>query len=267
MKRSAFTFILGLIVIFSTAQDSTKSRKSSKEERREAKRQRVNSLIKQEEEGVLVYHKQSIFGVELRTNGYGAFYELGKMKSPRFSNIYKIEFTEIKHPKEEKLPNGTFAFGNPYIYGKVNNFYQLKLGLGQQVILGQKGNKNGVAVTGIYDGGLSLGFLRPYYIEVQDSTGRGRQIKYDDDTSLFVGGPIIGGAGFGKGWGEIKVKPGAYVRTALRFDFGRYNEMVQGLEVGLIVEAYASKIPIMLFNKERQVFFQGYISLVFGRRR
>ena len=267
MKRSALIAILGLIVIASSAQDSSQSKKSKKEDRREAKRQRVNSLIKQEEEGVLVYRKQSIFGVELRTNGYGVFYELGKMKSPRFSNIYKLEFTEIKHPKEEKLPNGTFAFGNPYIYGKVNNFYQVKLGLGQQVILGQKGNKNGVAITGIYDGGLSLGLLRPYYIEVQDSTGRGRQIKYEDDTSLFVGGPIIGGAGFGKGWREIKMKPGAYLHTALRFDFGRYNEMVQGLEVGLTVEAYASKIPIMLFNKEKQIFFQGYIALVFGRRR
>lgn len=239
----------------------------TKAEKKEAKRQKVNAMIRQEEEGVLVYRKQSIFGFMLRSDGYGAFYELGKMKSPRFSNIYKIEFSEYKHPKEEKLPNGGFAFSNPYVYGKLNNFYQLKLGLGQQFILGQKGNKNGVAVAAIYDGGLSLGLLRPYYLEVQDSTGQIKQIKYEDDTTAFVSGPIIGGAGFGKGWGEMKVKPGIYLRTALRFDFGRYNEMVQGIEGGLIVEAYSSKIPVMLYQKERNIFFQAYIALLFGRRK
>ena len=267
MKRLALLLSLAMIVISSSAQDSTKTKKSVKQDKREAKRQHINSMIRQEEEGVLVYRKQSVFGVELRTNGYGVFYELGKMKSPRFSTLYKIEFTEIKHPKEEKLPNGAFAFGNPYIYGKVNNFYQLKLGFGQQIILGQKGNKNGVAVTGIYEGGLSLGLLRPYYLQIQDSTGSTRTIKYDQDTSLFVNGRIVGGAGLSKGWNEIKVKPGVYLRTAVRFDFGRYNEMVQGIEGGLVLEAYSSKIPIMLYNKEHQIYFQAYIALVFGRRK
>ncbi len=259
---------LALIVLVSnniTAQDTT--RRSSKEERREAKRQRVNSLIKQEEEGVLVYRKHSIFGLQLRTSGYGGFFELGKMKSPRFANSYKIEFTEIKHPKEEKLPNGGFTFGNPYIYGKLNHFYQVKLGFGQQYILGQKGNKNGVAVTGIYDAGLDLGLLRPYYLSVRDPQGIDKDIKYEDDSTTFVNGPILGGSGIGKGWSEMKVKPGVYVRTALRFDFGRYNEMVQGLEAGLITEFFGSKIPIMLQQKDRNLFFSGYIALVFGRRR
>jgi len=138
---------------------------------------------------------------------------------------------------------------------------------GQQIILGQKGNKNGVAVTGIYEGGLSLGLLRPYYLQIQDSTGSTRTIKYDQDTSLFVNGRIVGGAGLSKGWNEIKVKPGVYLRTAVRFDFGRYNEMVQGIEGGLVLEAYSSKIPIMLYNKEHQIYFQAYIALVFGRRK
>ena len=62
MKRTALIVILGIIAISISAQDSTRSNKSKKEDRREAKRQRVNSLIKQEEEGVLVYHKQSVFG-------------------------------------------------------------------------------------------------------------------------------------------------------------------------------------------------------------
>jgi hypothetical protein len=252
------------------AQDTTGSKKSSREERRDEKRDRVNAMIKQEEEGVLSFHKQSVFGFMLRTNGYGAFYELGKMKSPRISNLYSIEFSEIKHDKEEKSSSGAFFFGNPYIYGKVNNFYQLKLGFGQQYIFGQKGNKNGVAVTGIYQGGLSIGLLRPYYLEVADvNSNQSRIIKFTpEDSALFVdNSAILGGAGFGKGWGEMKFQPGAYGKVALRFDYGRFNEMVSALEIGLSVDAYTKKVPLMLFNEDKQFFFQGHIAILFGRRR
>src|SRR5687768_9157338 len=137
---------LSLIILPSLlfAQDSTNTR-SSRQDRKSEKRDRISAMIKQEEEGILVYHKQNVFGLQLRTDGYGLFYELGRMKSPRFTNLYLIEFTEIKHPKEERTQSDGF-FNNSYIYGKINNFYQLKLGFGQQYIFGQKGNKNGIAV-------------------------------------------------------------------------------------------------------------------------
>lgn len=270
MTKLVFTVVLAAIALSSSAQDSTGTSREKKEDKKEARRQRVNSLIKQAEEGVLIYSHQNIFGIQLRTNGYGVFYELGKMKTNRKTNVYRIDLTEIKHPKEEKLPSGGVFFGNPFIYGKINNFYQLTLGFGQQYILGQKGNKNGVAVSAVYTGGLALGLLRPYYIEVQDpQNGQNRTIKYSkEDSALFLtSGAIVGGGGLGKGWSEIKVKPGAYAKAAIRFDYGRFNEVVSGLEVGVSLEAYSSKIPIMLLQKDRQLFFQGYLALLFGRRK
>src|SRR6185503_2094987 len=103
------------------------------------------------------------------------------------TSIDRVELTEIKHQKEEKVPSGGgLVFGNPFIYGKQNNFYQLNLGIGQQWIIGQKGNKNGVAVSLVYEGGLALGLLRPYYIEVEDpSGGDNRTIKYSKQDSLL----------------------------------------------------------------------------------
>jgi hypothetical protein len=250
------------------AQDSTKAKKPSKTVRREERQQRINAMIKQEEEGALIYNKESVFGIQLRTNGYGLFYEKGKAQTRRKTNIYTAELTEIKDPKEEKTPTGFFTIGNPYILGKINNFYQFKLGFGQQYLFGQKGNKNGVAVIGIYQGGISLGLLRPYYLEVSDGNGN-RAIKYStEDSAEFLDQSVIqGSGGLGKGWGEIKMKPGAFAKAALRFDWGHYNELVSGIEIGMSVDAYTQKIPIILFAKERQVFFQGHIALVFGRRR
>lgn len=262
---------LSLIILFASLTLSTlaQDRREEKREKKEAKRKKINEMVKQAEEGVLIYQKQSIFGIQLRTNGYGAFYELGKMKSNRKTNIYRIDFHETKDPKEEKLLNGNLIFGNPYIYAKRNYFYPVTLGFGQQYILGQKGNKNGVAVTAVYNAGLSLGLLRPYYIDVDDPIQGERQIKYSvEDSALFVDQSAIrSGGGFGKGWSEIKIKPGAFAKVAMRFDFGRYNESVSALEIGMSVEGYASKIPILLYQKDKRLFFQGYIAFLFGKRR
>jgi hypothetical protein len=267
VKKLSLIAVVISFVFTSFAQDSTSTRAMSKKERKEARRQKVNELMRQAEEGVLIYSKQSIFGVKLRTNGYGFFYELGKMKTNRKTNIYRIDFAETKNHKEEKLLGSSF-FGNSFIYGKINYFYPVTLGVGQQYILGQKGNKNGVAVSAVYNGGLSLGLLRPYYVNADDPlSGESKTIKYEDDKDTFLGPTITGGAGFGKGWGEIKVKPGAFARLAMRFDYGRFNESVSALEIGLSAEYYFSKIPIMVFQKDKNLFMQAYVSILFGRRK
>lgn len=266
MKKLSITVLLVAIAAGSFAQDSTGKKANNK---KEARRQKINNLIRQDEEGVLVYKRQTILGGQFRTNGYGGYIEIGRMKTVRKTNIYRLDITEIKNQKEEKSPNNGIVFGNPYVYGKLNNFYQATLGFGQQYILGQKGNKNGVAVTAVYSGGLAIGLLRPYYVEVQNpSGGETKIIKYTQaDSALFLGPTIIGGAGFGKGWSEMKMKPGGFVKAALRFDYGRFNEVVSGIEVGVSAEFYGAKIPILFGQKEKQFFFQGYIAMLFGRRK
>lgn len=245
-------------------------RKAKKQAKKEEERKRIDQLTRAEEEGILVYSKQKVFGIQLRTNGYGFYYEKAKKTSPRNARVYGIEFNEIKDIKEDKLPNGSggWSFGNPYVYGKINNFYQLQLGFGIQRILGQKGNKNGVAVGWLAKGGLSLGMLRPYYIEVADNNGNSKLIKYTpQDSADFVGGIIIGSGGIGMGWGEMKFKPGIFVKSGLRFDFGKFNEVVSALEVGLSAEFFSSDMPIMLFQDEKKFFYQGHVAFMFGHRK
>jgi hypothetical protein len=252
------------------AQDST-AVTTPKNKRKAERLKRQEAMMKQEEEGNLAYIKQNGFGIQLRTNGYGIFFEVGHRKTQRFTNTYSIELTEIKHPKEEKSGGGFFS--NPFVYGKINNFYQAKLGYGQQYILGQKGNKNGVAVIALAQGGFSMGMMKPYYLNVSSS---GETIKYtpnDSATFLFYD-PNNSGAGFIKGWNEVKLTPGAYLKAALRFDFGRFNESVSAVEIGLSVEAYADKVSILapVTNNESAVgpqrfFYQGHVAFVFGRRK
>lgn len=270
MKKIILVLALVSTSVFAFSQE----KKSSKEQKREERRQRINQLIREEEEGALVYSKQSAFGAKLSTDGYGIFYEHGKYKTIRQTSLWWLELGERKNPKEEKFTltdqSGFFAVGNPYVFGKINNFYYLKLGVGQQRLIGGKGNKNGVAVTAIYGAGLSGGFLKPYYLTATDSTGgNAGDVKYSSSTDAVYRDPgvILGSAGFTKGLNEMKFTPGAHARFSLRFDYGRYNELLSAIEVGINAEYYAKDMQIMLDVPGKKFFFNSYIAVAFGKRK
>lgn len=263
--KKIFLLIVAFAGVFSAvAQDKDIAKKKRKEE----KRQRINAIIKQEEEGVIKYRKHFVAGFKLTTDGYGGFIEIARAQSVKRALLFQLDITERKHPKEEKLQDAT-GIATPVIYGKLNFFYPVKLGVQQQFLLGNKGNKNGVSITANAGGGLSLGLLRPYLVEVDRGGGKYEFIKYTQaDSALFVNlNSIVGGPNLGKGWSQLELVPGAYAKTGLRFDYGRYNEMVSAVEVGLTAEYYSKEIPQMIYIKQNKFFFSAYVAIVFGRRK
>lgn len=269
MKKIVLLILTGLIAATTWAQENPNPKSpTEKRDKKAAKRERINALLKQEEEGEIIFSKQSVFGIKISSDGYGLSYEIGRFKSPRVATIFQVELNEKKHPKEKRFSWVSGGFNtNTVIFGKMNNFYQLKLGMGQQRIIGGKGNKNGVAVMAIYAGGLSAGLVKPYYVKVisqanRDSTFRSTYPDISDKEYLE-----LGASGFTVGWGDVKIRPGAHAKAALRFDWGRFNESVTAIEAGVNAEFYSSKIPQMAYNKEKQFFFNAYVSLLFGRRK
>src|SRR5215210_8254628 len=91
----------------------------TKKERREENRKRINALIKQEEEGVIAYEKSTAFGGKLINDGYGIFFEIGRVRSVKKGVLFQLELSEHKHPKEEKQSN-LFNYSTPFIFGKQN---------------------------------------------------------------------------------------------------------------------------------------------------
>jgi hypothetical protein len=268
VKKIVLTLLVVVTAIAVWGQDTTVQKRSSgKQDKKNARRDRINTLLRQEEEGEIVFNKQSVFGIKLATDGYGITYEIGKFKSPRRSLLYQIELSEKKHKKEKKLAasiDNQFQI-NSVVFGKTHNFYQLKLGIAQQQVIGGKGNKNGVAVSAIYGGGLTVGMLKPYYVDVEDSSRTRKRSTYPEivDNNFLE----LGAAGFTVGWDAVKIRPGAYAKAAMRFDYGRLNEMVTAIEVGLGAEFYSTKMSQLIYNKEKQLFFNAYVSLLLGRRK
>ncbi len=263
MKKLSLVSFLILLSLFSVAQSKTK------EQKRQEKNARINQMMKEEEEGALVYNKQSAFGAKLNTDGYALFYEHGKYKTIKTTNLWWIELGERKDPKEKRsvLGDGAgFQIGNPFIYGKINNFYNLKAGFGQQRLIGGKDVKNGVAVSAIYGGGISAGLLKPYYVDGLDSSGIVQRVKYTPKTQdIFLS--AISGVSVTKGFNEIKFVPGLHARAALRFDYGHFNELLSAIETGINAAYYTKNINMMFNEPGKKFFFNAYIALEIGKRK
>ena len=269
MKKLILLFITAAIISPAIAQETKTPKQLKKEERR----LRISAIAKQEEEGVIKFKKHTAIGLKLTTDGYGGFVEVSRAQSVNKALLFQLDIAERKHPKETKLQNLADIYGttSPLIFGKRNFFYPVKLGAQKQFLLGNKGNKNGVSISGNAGGGLIAGLLRPYEVEVISAAGNSSEfIAYDpnDSNSVFLDKTqILGGPGLGTGWNKLKVTPGLYAKTALRFDFGKYNEMVNAVEVGLSGEFYTKKIPQMVFSEEKQFFFSAYVAIIFGKRK
>jgi hypothetical protein len=257
---------LGILSVFFISAVWAQAEKSEKKSRRDARAERINAMARMEEEGVIGYKKHTIYGAKLTSDGYGGFIEIGRARSVRKALLFQLDIAERKHVKEEKQQ--IYSNTSPIIYGKINFFYPVKLGVQYQYLLGNKGNKNGISITGNLGGGLSLGLLRPYLIDL-DKQGERTYVKYESaDSSYFLDQSVhIAGPGFGRGWSDLKVTPGLYLKPAIRFDYGKYNEMVSALEVGLTAEYYTKKIPQMIYIEQKKLFFSAYVSILFGRRK
>ncbi len=274
LKSNLLILIFSLYSFASFSQRVPASKSNNRSSDKQAKRDKINELIRNEEEGIASFKKQSTIQFKMNNDGNGFLYEFGKMKSPYRTTLFQLEYGEKQHPKQQKQSTSSYVgggftvFGKPFIYGKQNIFYQLKLGSGQQILIGGKGNKNGVAISGVLVGGFSAGLVRPYYMEFASDIGSVKKKFSEADRELFMNPEnIIGGTGLSKGWNELKFNPGVYAKTGLRFDWARFNQVVSALEFGFSFDFYSKKVVQMVDVPGKSFFPTAYISLVFGKRK
>ncbi len=226
-------------------------------------------------------------GVRLNTDGWSLFMDRGKVKSTDRTtdyyydlNFWQIEFGEKKHPQEIKRTNtigSSVESSKPFIYGKVSNFYSLKVGYGKRKLIAGKPELNEevepghVSIHWVYLGGISIGLEKPYYIDVLVNRGGANvreTLRYSDTTKedFLQQHLVIGSAGFGKGIGETKIVPGIHGKTGLHFDFATSKKSKLAVETGLAFEMYIRSIEMMANQDSRPYFLNAYVSFQFGKR-
>ena len=222
-----------------------------------------------------IMHEASV-GARLNTDGWSAYLDLGKVKTkdPRKSDMFynvrlwQIEFTEKKNPKEEKSTseNGNGTGGSStYVYGKINNFYAVKLGYGFRRMIVGKPDPGTVSIHWVNVIGASIGLLKPYYLDVYSDPAA---IKYTPATAGdFLNQQLIeGSAGFSKGLSETKIIPGIHLKSALHFDFSTNRKNVIGIETGVNFEYYSQSIALMANQSPTNYFLDLFLAAQFGRR-
>ena len=266
--RLLLTILASTLVMQLVAQDSTSAYRPVQNKRH------TNSRMKTDEEGDIIFNKQNIFGIHLSSDGYGISFEKGYFKTPSKTLLYQFELNEVHSPKEHHITATTDGYNfSSVVPFKANNLYEVKAAIGQQLLIGGKGNKNGVAVAVLYSGGLTLGLLKPYLLDVSNPiTGASTQMTYaqlaaSQNDPLQYGYEPTGAAGFTAGWDKVAFKPAVNARQAMRFDYGRENKTVAAVEVGVTEEYYLSDIDLMYLVKGQHFFFNSYVAILFGGRK
>ena len=227
----------------------------------------------------ILYPNELSFGLGLHARGWTLFGNYAKVKPGNKKNLYQLEFVEIKHPKEVRQTSEynleRFGYNPPrqYAFGKINNFYALHLTSGVKRVIGQKAEKNGIEIQWMYLFGGSLGFLKPYYLDLIEPNDSPVgfdvvETKYEGDTANnFLDKTFIyGSSGFGRGLGEIRINPGIHAKTGLNFDWGSANTVIKSLEVGLSGDFYIKPVDIMALENNKPVFFYLYLTMQLGKR-
>jgi hypothetical protein len=224
------------------------------------------------QEKVLFQNERSVH-ISLTTNGYAAGYRFAKYKTYLKKNTFDIELAYIKHPKEVKISSSPYSYATSrrYVNGKTNLFVNLRPSMGRQREIYSKEDRGSIAIKYYYGGGPSLGITKPIYYTFNIIAPVGG-VNYIVDTRIekyeFVQHPatteIAGRASFWKGFDELAVYPGLHARFGLTFEFGKYNHLINALDVSGTVDAFAKKIPIMYTELNNQFFLTLAASYRFG---
>jgi hypothetical protein len=230
----------------------------------------------------IIYNTEKAFDARLYSFGWGfatnAYF--GNIRTYNRTTYYSVGLGfDLKHPKES--PKSTdFSSGAPssgfrkYAFGKQNYAVALRGGYGFKRYYSEKASKNGVALALNVSGGATAALVIPYYLEIGVSrTDQNKVVstKYSPETEkLFLEPNIIRGkSNFFKGIGETKVIPGVYGQAGIHLDWGAFDEFLRAAEIGIQVDIYAKKIPIMVESagvSNRPFFFNLYLSLQLGKR-
>ncbi len=234
----------------------------------------------------IVFRKEFAVGGMVHTNGWGVSLHFVRINNIKTKTVREYSFHDIQHPKENRRPGLSLtgqSSANSYLYGKRNHLFVLNAAWGKTRTIAEKARKSGVEVDFYYTYGVSLGLLKPYYLDIVtdivDQMPIVEQVRYTDETAdLFTNGIIVGSSGLGYGWGEIEFHPGINARAAIQFDWANYNEFVKAIEVGVMVNAFTPSINNMvkgnfsgiylMANEDQSYYFANlYLRLKLGKRK
>ncbi|MFO7657062.1 MAG: hypothetical protein R6W78_08345 [Bacteroidales bacterium] len=222
----------------------------------------------------IFYKNERTFAVVAGSNGFGLNYRYGKRLTALRKVIYDIDLASIRHPKEIQLSSSIYLLSSrSFIFGKLNQFYSLRGGIGLQDELFPKIDKGGISIRRYYSFGPSLGITKPIYYNYEvigyNTLGEAyieRTVVDKFQNYQHIQSSVISGkASFFKGFDEISVIPGIYARLGVMFEFGKYNQTIHAIDAGILLDGFIKKVEIMDDGKDQYFFLTLFVSYRFGK--
>jgi len=211
----------------------------------------------------ILYRNERTFGAFLGSNGYGADFTYATRINARNHTLYRVELGYKRHPKEVRLSN-SFYSNRSFVFGKTNNFFELKGHWGRSSELFRKNDAGGVSIRYFYSFGPNIGILKPIYYEIIYLTpDLFTQVeKFDPSTHQSN---IYGRASFFEGINEISIVPGISAKMGFTFEYSRRDLNINALELGAGFDLYPREIPIMATENNNFFFLNFYVGYRFGK--
>ena len=249
----------------------------------------------------LVYNKEFTMDARVHTNGFALAANFTKIKTYYKSTYFHLEFGDLKHPKEYRQNSDAqiVSQGTPqsFVFGKENALYAIRAGYGMIRYYSEKARRKGVSIGINYEGGATLGLLKPYYLDIRQTDisrpgfipTNAERFNPNAPCDFLDPGKIYGSSGFFKGLGEVAVRPGLHGKVGVHFDWGAFDEFVKAIEAGIMIDVFFQKVPHMIHinqdiydvmdvncphlqpaqienNPNRQIFLNLYVALHLGKR-
>jgi hypothetical protein len=200
------------------------------------------------------------------TDGYGLSYREGKRINYLNKKLIEFDIGHLVHPKEYRL-NSYYQTSGTFVFGKINSVFFIRGGMGYQHELFKKADLGGVAIRYFFSGGPVIAFCKPIYYEIPVFNPQGTEFqiieeKFDitkhDPTSIY------GRSNYFKGFNEMKLKPGLYVKGGFNFEYSKQDKVIHAIEIGAQINAFIQEVPIMATETNKAVFFSLFVSYRFG---
>ena len=214
----------------------------------------------------ILYRNERTFAAFLNSNGIGLDYNFAKRINARNHRLYQVELLSLKHPKEIKITNNYYT-NKSFVFGKTNNFYEIKAQWGQQSEIYRKNDANGISIKYFYTIGPTIGILKPIYYEVLYSTGVPWEVytKVEKFQPSIHQSSIYGKASFFEGINEVSIIPGASAKFGFNFEYSKMDKSINALEVGLGLDVFPKNIPIMAVETNQFFFINLFAGYRFGK--
>jgi hypothetical protein len=219
-----------------------------------------------------LFTKEMYGGFRIQSNGFSVYLEHGWIKNIYRTHIVQVEYQYFFDPKEIKTP-ALREGGKSYVFGLQNRFHALRASYGFEQMIADKADRNGVKLSFVGFAGVSLGLLKPYYVEVVDFANSYEIITHSEtyngssDSRVLSKDSIFEASPYSVGMDKMKPILGGHIKLGLNFDWGKRDAFVKAIELGVMMDVYYKKVPIMINNSTNRMIHPAfYIGFHLGKR-